>query len=306
MAAKASDRVDVYTRITDKIVAALESGTRPWAQPWNAEHAAGRITRPLRATGEAYRGINILMLWAEAAERGYTAPIWMTFKQALELGAHVRKGEKGSLVVYANTVTRTEQNDAGEDIDRDIPFLKGYTVFNVEQIDELPPHFYASAEPPVQLNAIERIAHAEAFLEATGARVTHGGSVASYNVTTDQIRMPPIETFRDAASYYAVRAHETVHWTRHKARLDRSFGRERWGDAGYAREELVAELGSAFICADLALTPELRDDHASYVQSWIRVLAGDKRAIFQAASHAQRAADYLHSLQLAPAQIAAE
>jgi antirestriction protein ArdC len=193
----------------------------------------------------------------------------------------------------------------GEDVDRDIPFLKGYTVFNVEQIDELPPHFYAKAEPPAPGQPIERVAHAEAFLEATGARVTHGGNVACYNVGTDQILMSPLETFRDAASYYAVRAHETIHWTRHRSRLDRSFGRERWGDAGYAREELVAELGSAFICADLSLTPELRDDHASYVASWIEVLQNDKRAIFQAASNAQRAADYLHSLQQA-SQIAAE
>lgn len=306
MSVKSEPRTDVYTRLTDKIVAALETGTRPWAKPWNADHAAGRISRPLRATGEPYRGINIIMLWAEAAERGYAAPIWMTFTQALELGAHVRKGEKGSLVVYANTITRTDQNDAGEDVDHTIPFLKGYTVFNVEQIDELPPHFYASAEPPAPRDPIARIAHVEAFLGATGAHVTHGGNVACYNVSTDEIRMPPLETFRDAASYYAVRAHETIHCTRHKSRLDRSFGRERWGDAGYAREELVAELGSAFLCADLSLTPELRDDHASYVASWIEVLRNDKRAIFQAASHAQRAADYLHGLQQASAQIAAE
>jgi antirestriction protein ArdC len=297
MTTSINNRTDVYTRITDKIVAALESGTRPWAQPWNAEHAAGRITRPLRSTGEPYRGINILMLWAEAAERGFCAPIWITFKQALELGAHVRKGEKGSLVVYANKVTRTEQNDKGEDIDREIPFLKGYTVFNAEQVEGLPAHFYALPEPTVPTDPIERIAHADAFLEATGARVIHGGNEASYNIGTDQIRMPRLETFRDAPSYYAVRAHETVHWTRHKSRLDRSFGREKWGDAGYSREELVAELGSAFICADLALTPELREDHASYISSWIKVLKNDKRAVFQAAAHAQRAVDYLHGLQ---------
>ncbi|WP_409562658.1 ArdC family protein [Hyphomicrobium sp. MC8b] len=291
------NRPDVYTRITDKIVTALEQGARPWTQPWNAEHLAGRITRPRRATGEAYRGINVIMLWMEAYERGYAAPVWMTFRQALALEAHVRKGEKGSLVVYANKITRTEQDANGDDYELEIPFLKGYTVFNVEQIEGLPAHYYAKQEPAAPITAVDRVAHADTFLESTGASVVHGGNVASYNVGTDLIRMPPIDTFRDAPSYYAVRAHETIHWTRHKSRLDRSFGREKWGDEGYAREELVAELGSAFICADLDLTPEIRDDHAAYIASWIKVLQNDKRAVFQAAAHAQRAADYLHNLQ---------
>jgi antirestriction protein ArdC len=291
------NRADIYARITDKIVASLETGVRPWAQPWNADHLASRITRPLRHSGERYKGINIILLWIAACERGYSAPIWITFRQALELGAHVRKGEKGSPVVYANKLTRTEQNDDGEDIERAIPFLKAYTVFNVEQIEGLPDKFYAKPEPLSVADPVARIERADAFLTATGAKVVHGGTDASYNVSTDLIRMPPIETFRDAASYYAVRAHETIHWTRHATRLARSFGRERWGDAGYAREELVAELGSAFIAADLDLTPALREDHASYIASWIKVLENDKRAVFQAAAHAQRAADYLHALQ---------
>lgn len=134
-------RQDIYTRITDKIVAALEQGTRPWIKPWNAEHAAGRITKPLRHNGAPYSGINIIMLWQAAMAGGYGAPIWMTFRQAQELGAHVRKGEHGELVVYANTITRTETGDNGEDEERAIPFLKGYTVFNVEQIDGLPSHY---------------------------------------------------------------------------------------------------------------------------------------------------------------------
>lgn len=291
------NRADIYARITDKIVAALETGVRPWARPWNADHLASRISRPLRHSGERYKGINIVLLWIAACERGYSAPIWITFRQALELGAHVRKGEKGSPVVYANKLMRTEQNSDGEDIERAIPFLKAYTVFNVEQIDGLPDHFYAKPEPLSAADPIARNDRAEVFLAATGAHVVHGGTDACYNVSSDVIRMPPIETFRDSASYYAVRAHETIHWTRHVSRLNRSFGRERWGDAGYAREELVAELGSAFLAADLDLTPDLREDHASYIASWIKVLAGDKRAVFQAAAHAQRAVDFLHGLQ---------
>lgn len=295
MANTKSSRPDVYTRITDKIVAALEQGTRPWIKPWNAEHAAGRITKPLRHNGTPYSGINIIMLWQAAAASGYSAPIWMTFKQALELGASVRKGEHGELVVYANSITRTEQNEKGEDVDVDIPFMKGYTVFNVEQIDGLPTHYYQLAEP--SLDPVARVEHAERFFSALRADIRHGGGQAYYAAGSDHVQMPPFETFRDAQSYYAVLAHECTHWTKHKSRLDRDFGRQKWGDAGYAREELVAELGSAFICADLELTLEPREDHASYIESWLKVLQDDKRAIFSAAAHAQRAADYLQGLQ---------
>lgn len=290
---------DVYERITNQIVAELEQGVRPWLKPWNGEHAAGRITRPLRSNGVPYRGINILMLWSEAVSKGFAAPIWMTFKQALELNAHVRKGETGSLVVYASSITRSETDPGtGEENERDIPFMKGYTVFNVEQIEGLPAQYYAPATP--QLDPVQRIAGAESFFASTGAGISHGGNRAFYSPAYDRIQMPPFEAFRDAQSYYATLAHETTHWTRHESRLNREFGRKRWGDEGYAMEELVAELGAAFLSSDLDLTPEVRDDHASYIASWIKVLKDDKRAIFTAASHAQRAADFLHALQ--PAQ----
>ena len=255
------------------------------------------VHRPLRGNGMPYQGINVLVLWSAAMERGYAAPLWMTYRQASELKANVRKGEYGSLVVYADKIIRTEADAAtGEDAERAIPFLKGYTVFNVEQIDGLPEHYYAKPAPRIA-NTIERIERAETFLANTGANVVHGGSRACYVPSTDNIHMPCIDFFRDAESYYATRAHETTHWTRHASRLDREFGRKRFGDEGYAMEELVAELGSAFVSADLDLTPELREDHASYIASWIKVLKDDKRAIFTAASHAQRAADYLHGLQ---------
>ena len=289
-------RTDVYQKITDQIVCELEKGVRPWLKPWNAGHAAGRITRPLRGNGIPYQGINVLMLWSAAMEKGIAAPIWMTFKQALEFKAHVRKGEQGSLVVYADKIIRAETNaETGEQSEYAIPFMKGYTVFNVEQIEGLPERFYAKAEPRTE--SVQRIARVESFIAATGANVRHGGNMAYYNISQDFVQMPPIEAFRDAESYYATLGHECCHWTRHKSRLDRDFGRKRFGDEGYAMEELVAELGSAFLSADLELTPEVRDDHAAYIASWIKVLKNDKRAIFSAASHAQRAADFLHGLQ---------
>jgi antirestriction protein ArdC len=287
---------DFYQRITDQIVASLEQGVRPWMKPWNAEHAAGRITRPLRANGVAYQGINVLMLWSESVTKGYSAPIWMTFRQALELNAHVRKGERGSTVVYASKITRTGTDaETGEETEATIPFLKSYTVFNVEQIEGLPAQYHATAAP--RLDPVQRVEHAEGFFAATGANIRHGGNMAYYNIGADFVQMPPFEAFRDAESYYATLAHECTHWTRHKSRLDRDLGRKRWGDAGYAMEELVAELGSAFLCADLDLTPEIREDHAAYIVSWLEVLKNDKRAIFSAAAHAQKAADYLAGLQ---------
>ena len=283
---------DIYQRVTDQIVASLETGIRPWMKPWSGEHAAGRITRPLRGNGVPYQGINVLMLWGAAMEKGYSAPIWMTFKQALDLGGAVRKGEHGSLVVYASTLHphRSRHGD-GEESERDIPFLKGYTVFNVEQIDGLPAHYLAPAAP--RLDPVQRIDHAERFFAAIGATVRHGGDQAFYSITHDHVQMPHFEAFRDAESYYAILAHELTHWTRHPSRLAREFGRKRFGDEGYAMEELVAELGAAFLCADIDLTPEPRPDHAAYIAGWLKALKNDRRAIFTAASYAQRAADFL-------------
>lgn len=285
-------RQDVYSRITNQIIEALEQGVKPWTQPWNAAHAAGHVSRPLRHNGQPYAGINVVTLWASAMTAHYTAPIWMTFKQAIELGGHVRKGEKGSPVVYANTMSRTETDEAtGEDAERAIPFLKAYTVFNVEQIEGLPEHYHALAH--ASRNPDERIAEAETFFAATRADIRHGGDCAYYSPALDYIQMPPFEAFRDAQAYYATLAHEATHWTRHATRLDRDFGRKKFGDDGYAREELVAELGAAFLCADLGLRLEDRADHAAYIGHWLSVLKEDKRAVFAAAAHAQRAADYL-------------
>ncbi len=285
---------DVYTRVTNRIIADLENGVRSWLKPWNAAHPAGSIGKPLRHNGIPYRGMNILLLWCEAMEKGYSAPLWMTYKQAQELGGQVRKGETGSLVVYANSLKRTETDEQGEDFERAIPFMRGYTVFNIEQIDALPAHYYAPPKDPLPL--AERIESAERFMTGTGAAISHGGDRAFYAPGLDRVQLPSFASFRDKESYYAVALHELTHWSGHKSRLDRNLN-NRFGNPEYAREELVAELGAAFLCADLGITPEVRDDHAAYLDSWLKVLKEDKRAIFSAAAHAQRAADYLVGLQ---------
>ena len=297
-------KTDLYERVTAQIVASLEQGVRPWLKPWNAEHAAGRITRPLRGNGIPYQGINVLMLWGAAVERGYAAPIWMTFKQALELGGCVRKGERGSLVVYASTFTRTETDgETRRGIRARYPVPERLHGFQ-RRADR---RTARALHRPGSAAARPRAAHRAggAVLWRDRGTVRHGGNQAYYSVASDFVQMPFFETFRDAESYYATLAHELTHWTRHPSRLDRSFGRKRFGDEGYAMEELVAELGAAFLSADLALTPEPREDHAAYIGHWLNVLKNDKRAIFTAASHAQRAADFLSNPSPAAQQEAA-
>lgn len=288
-----ADQPDVYARVTAAILAALEAGTRPWMPSWNAAHAAGPISRPSRHDGTPYRGVNVLLLWLAAMESGYLAPHWMTYRQAQALGGQVRQGERGSLVVYANAIKRTETDEkTGEDEEIEIPYMKGYTVFNAEQIDGLPDRYRATVAAPV-LSDAGRSARLDAFFAATGADVRHGGDRAYYDPDADYIQMPPFAAFRDPESFYGTLAHECVHWAGHSSRLARDFGAKSWGDAGYAMEELVAEIGSAFLGAALGFAPQVTENHAAYVDSWVRVLAGDRRAIFAAASHAQKAADHL-------------
>ena len=238
-----STRQDVYSRVTNKIIADLEDGIRTWNKPWNSDHLAGNITRPIRHNDEPYNGMNILLLWSASCEHGYFNNRWMTYRQAKELGGQVRKGEQGEMVVYANTMTREETNKSGETVDIHIPYMKSYTVFNVEQIDGLPDELLEQPEPVTP--GIERDARLEAFFAATKADIHHKGAQAYYTITHDHVVMPPIESFYEPEGYYATLAHEMTHWTRHPSRLDRDFGRKKFGDEGYAREELVAELAPA-------------------------------------------------------------
>ena len=231
-------RADIYARITEKIVADLEKGVRPWMRPWHSSNALGRVTRPLRHNGQPYSGMNVLLLWSEAVSRGFASPIWMTFRQAAELGGAVRKGETGSMVVFASRFTKTETDGAGEAVDREIPFLKAYTVFNVAQIAGLPDHFHAPAAPV--LDPIERIAHADRFFANTRAIVHHGGDRAYYVPATDHIQMPPFATFRDAPAYIATLSHEATHWTAAAHRVNRDLSRYAKDKSERAREELVA------------------------------------------------------------------
>lgn len=283
---------DLYQIITDNVIADLERGVRPWHRPWTGGKATS--SRPLRANGVPYQGINVVLLWIEASLKGYSSPTWMTFKQAQAAGACVRKGEKGSMVVYANAITKTETSAAtGEDVERRIPYLKSYTVFNVAQIDGLPAT-PAAPEPADRLTDADRVEGADAFFKALSLTVQYGGNRAYYAPGSDSITLPPFAAFESAASYYAVFGHECIHWTGHDRRLARRLSIEGKGSDSYAREELVAELGAAFLCADLGISDQPREDHASYLASWLKVLRGDKRAIVTAAAAAQRATAFLH------------
>ncbi|MBB4244584.1 MULTISPECIES: ArdC family protein [Rhizobium] len=296
-----NQRGDLYSRITDRIIEDLAKGVRPWMKPWNSANTAGHITRPLRYNGQPYSGVNVLLLWSEGITRGYTSSTWMTFKQALELSGAVRKGETGTTVVFASRFTKSETDGNGGEVEREIPFLKAYSVFNVEQIDGLPDQYHHRPAPV--LDPVERVGHADRFFRDTGAAIRHGGNQAFFAPAADLIQMPPFESFKDAASYYATLSHEVTHWTAPAHRLARDLSRYAKDKSERAREELIAELGSCFLCADLGIVPELepRPDHASYLDSWLKVLTDDRRAIFQASAHAQRAVAFLHSLQLAAA-----
>lgn len=275
-------KIDLYQQVTDTIIAQIEQGTLPWLRPWKSTAPVASSLPYNAASKRTYSGVNILTLWASAAAQGFTSSGWMTFKQADALGAHVRKGSKGTQIIFVSTVEKQDKN-TGEDVR--IPILRNYTVFNTDQIEGLP----AQAPAPV-LSPAERHAAADAFIAATGAVIRHGGNDAFYSPLGDSITLPVIEAFDTPAHYYATAAHELIHWTGAKHRLDRVFGK-RFGDGAYAAEELVAEMGAAFVCAALGIEGNLR--HADYVANWLKVLKADKRAIFTAASAASKAADFL-------------
>lgn len=284
---------DCYAEITNAIIADLEKGVRPWMPRWDT--GSGVPCRPLRNTGEPYRGINVLWLWRAADQFGYCNPRWFTYRQAQEFGAHVRKGEKSTLIVFTDKATKTEKDETGQEKTKEIPFLRHYYVFNAEQIDGLPEKFRpATDDVPTPHERNER---AERFFANTGITIRHGGRRAYYSILEDYVQMPPRELFKELTGYYSTLGHEVIHATGNSARVPRNFKPSSFGTANYAREELVAELGAAFLCADLGLSLEPRPDHADYIGSWLQVLRNDKRAIFQAAALAQKATDYLHGLQ---------
>lgn len=278
-------KADIYETVTASIVAQLEQGARPWAPRWTGGGMLPPI--PLRSTGQAYRGVNVLLLWQAMVERGYTQRRFITFKQAMERDAHVRKGERGTPVVFYGVTEK--EDDQGEA--KQVRFARAYTVFNVAQVEGLGAEWF-DPEPTAEGPSPARLASVEAFLDRVGADVRHGGTRAFYQPGGDFIQLPVFEAFTDAEAYYATRAHETVHWTGHESRCARTFGK-RFGDQAYAVEELVAEMGAAFLCAELGVSVEPRADHAAYLASWLEVLKADKRAVFTAASAAQSACDHV-------------
>ncbi|MFN0190982.1 MAG: ArdC family protein [Aestuariivirga sp.] len=279
----------LYRDVTDKIVAELEAGIVPWVQPWGAGDTDAALGLPRNArTHRTYSGINILLLWDAVIKGGYAAQSWLTFKQALELGGCVRKGERGWAVCFADSFVPKSEKERAQQNGGDpqsIPFLKRYTVFNVAQCDGLPDHVLPRVP---QVSDREIIPRAEALIAATGASFQIGGEIACYVPKLDAIRVPHQTAFGNQINYYRTAFHELGHWTGHASRLARDLT-TKFASNGYAREELVAEMATAFVCATLGIVPTVR--HADYIGNWLQVLKEDARAIFKAASLASKAAD---------------
>jgi antirestriction protein ArdC len=283
-----AQKQDVYTRVTSQIFNAIEQGVSNWRMPW---HTSGKFAfSPINvASKKPYRGINTLCLWAAAQAKGYERGEWATYQQWQERKAQVRKGEKGTTVVFWKFANSSDEQEDGEEhvaSSSRLLFTRGYSVFNAAQVDGYTAK--ADADTPIE----QRIESAEQFFRCVNARVAHQGNRAFYSPADDTITLPPFSAFFTPTDYYSTRVHETGHWTSKADRCNRELGK-RFGDNAYSVEELIAELTAAFTLAHLGLSSEPRPDHAQYIASWLRVLKADKRAIFTASSKAQQAADYL-------------
>ena len=278
-------------RITQEIIARLEAGTKPWIKPWRGVP----VSRPLRACGTPYRGMNVFWLWMVADMCGYVSPFWMTYNQAQRLGAQVRKGERSTIAIFYKSYTReVESAEPGETCEEARRVLKAYPVFNADQVDGLPERFH----PAAALELVEpagREQELDAFFAAIPAELRHRGDEAYYEPVADRVTMPPAKLFSGMDHYYATLAHELSHWTGHASRLDRDL-RNRFGTAAYAAEELVAELSSAMLGAELGLPVAHLDNHASYIEHWLKLLKEDDRAILTAAARAEEASSLLLKL----------
>jgi antirestriction protein ArdC len=274
----------VYQEVTDRIIAELERGAIPWTKPWKARPQNGGFLPHNVVTGRAYHGINVPILWCQADMLGYPTHSWLTFKQAKEKGGSIRKGEKATQVVFTK---KLRIKDELTEEDKQISMVRGYFVFNAAQVDGLP-------DPPATAEVPPEARHsaAESFIAATHANIRYGGNEACFVPSLDYIEMPPFSAFKTAEGFYCTELHECTHWSGHESRLDRNLT-GRFGTRSYAAEELVAELGAAFLCAHLSIEGELR--HAGYIAEWIELFRHDERAIFTAAAKAQQAADYLRS-----------
>jgi antirestriction protein ArdC len=285
------DRASLYQEITDKIISELEGGRVPWVQPWGTPTAKASLAMPKNAaSGRRYSGINVLILWGAVVESGFSGQSWLTFRQALSLGGHVRKGEHGITIVYADRFIpdrERERAQRNKDNPRGIPFLKRFTVFNTDQCDGLPEGI-ATGAPPVPEGLI--LPQAGALIEATRVDLRIGGDRAYYDVAGDYIRVPPPQTYFEPVNWHRTALHELGHWSGAAQRLGRDLS-GGFGSKKYAQEELVAEMASAFVCASLGIVPTVR--HSDYIGSWLEVLREDNRAIIHAASAASKAADFI-------------
>ena len=291
-------RRDIYADITNQLIAAIEADPGKPSMPWR--RSAGPLFMPVNAlTKNAYSGINIVSLWVAAELRGYSAPVWATYRQWGEMDCQVRKGEKASLVIfYKEFETDPNPDDADDDGKRRV--ARASYVFNASQVDG-----YAAPDASPSLGPVDRIETADRFIRNTGALIEHGGERAFYRPSTDHIHMPDeglfcgTDTMTRSESYFAVLGHECIHWSGAKHRLNREFGK-RFGDQAYAAEELVAEIGSAFLCSELGITQDVRADHAQYLAQWLTLMKSDSRAVFTAAAKASEAVAYLRKLQAHP------
>jgi antirestriction protein ArdC len=272
--------LNIYDTVTDQILKELEAGTPPWVKSWQSNLPQNYISK------KEYRGTNVLLLWAAASKKGYISPYWLTFKQAGDLKSRVKKGEKATWIVYAAKGYRAMVGPDDEQIQEEYRFLKWYHVFNLEQTEGIP-------IPEVQVKRPSQVIEGvESFIASLGAEIIIGGNKAFYGPKLDEIHLPDPKDFKDMAHYYATSLHEHVHWTAHPSRLNRILVYRRDTEE-YAQEELIAELGSSFLCSHLQIPSRLREDHAAYIGHWIQILKDDKRAIFKASALAAKAADYL-------------
>jgi antirestriction protein ArdC len=284
-------RASLYDEITDRIITELEAGRVPWVQPWGTAAAKASLAMPKNAsTARQYSGVNVLILWGAVIEHGFTGQSWLTFRQALSLGGHVRKGERGTTVVYADRFIPDDEKkraaETGEDAQA-IPFLKRFTVFNTDQCDDLPTEIATVAPPPLPGMIEPRV---EALIKATGIDFRIGGNRAFYVPSADYVQVPPPAAYFQPIDWHRTALHELGHASGHHSRLNRDLSGAH-GSKKYAFEELVAELCAAFSCASLGIVPTAR--HADYIGSWLEVLRDDNRAVIRAASQATKAADYI-------------
>ncbi|GIK80707.1 MULTISPECIES: ArdC family protein [Hyphomicrobiales] len=292
------DRASLYDEITDKIIAELEAGRVPWVQPWGTAAAKAPLAMPQNAsTRRQYSGVNVLILWGSVIEHGFTGQSWLTFRQALSLGGHVRKGERGTTVVYADRFIPNDEKkraaESGEE-PQAIPFLKRFTVFNTDQCDALPDEIVTIAPPPPP-GVIEP--EVEALIKSTGIDFRIGGNRAFYIPSEDYVQVPPPAAYFEPINWHRTALHELGHASGHRSRLNRDLSGAH-GSKKYAFEELIAELCAAFSCASLGIVPTVR--HADYIGSWLDVLREDNRAIVRAASQASKAADWLLGFRSEP------